>query len=101
MTINEALQKATQEGYRFSCCAGEAWHHAPADGDTALIGKEFLDPLFWRALGLALEWQKGVEKTCLVYDQWWRQPWHRFIDHLATERTAEAFFETLPTPRID
>jgi hypothetical protein len=76
--------------------AYSAWTRSDNDATCVADGKEpWLDPQFWRALGLALGWRAGVDTKCLIYDQWWRQPWHRFIDHLADGHTPEAFFAPL------
>ena len=111
MTIEEVLKKATEGGYHRhgsegmnsdseganSACA--AWTRKDTTS-TCLVTLEetFLDPLFWRALGLALVWHEGVDKKCLIYEQWWRQPWHYFIDHLADGNTPATFFARLPVP---
>jgi hypothetical protein len=112
MTIAEALQKAVEGGYRIngsdSMDTDEAGAHSVcsawtrSDNDTPCgvsVHEAWLDPLFWRALGLALGWHDGVATPCLIYEQWWRQPWHRFIDHLADGHTPEAFFARVPCPQ--
>src|SRR5438105_4680279 len=95
MTIAEVLQKAVEGGYHSNGSEGMDSDSAGAnracspwtrnDNDSACIAgvqasvqASLLDPLFWRALGLALGWHEGVATSCLVYEQWWRQPWHRF-----------------------
>jgi hypothetical protein len=111
MTLEEVLQKATEGGYRINGSdrmdsddagvnsAYSAWTHSNNDATcVAGVQEPWLDPLFWRALGLALGWHEGVATPCLIYEQWWRQPWHRFIDHLADGHTPEDFFARLPSP---
>jgi hypothetical protein len=111
MTIAEVRQKATEGGYRINGSDGmdsdDAGVHSAyaaytrSDNDATCVaeGKEpWLDPQFWRVLGLALGWHEGVATKCLIYDQWWREPWHRFIDHLADGHTPAAFFARLPSP---
>ena len=78
MTIPQAIQKAVGEGYQI---------HA---GEEAL-----LDPLFWRALGVALGWHVGCSPRYIPYNQWWQRPWHRFIDHLAAGKSPASFFEQI------
>jgi hypothetical protein len=112
MTIQEAMNKAIEGGYHLNSADGmdtdEAGAHrecsAGTRNDTAStwvagVKEALLDPQFWRALGLALGWYAGVDKKCLIYEQWWRQPWHRFIDHLADGHTPEAFFARVPCPQ--
>ena len=115
MTIAEVLKKAIEGGYHKHDVDGmdidykranndfSAWTRKDNDSTCVVGVKEpWLDPHFWRALGLALRWYEGVETKCLVYNQWWKQPWHRFIDHLAEGNTPEAFFAHLTsaeTPR--
>ena len=112
MTIEEVLKKATEGGYHRH--GSEGMHSDSAGANSACspwtrndndpicvadVQEPLLDPHFWRALGLALGWHAGVDKKCLIYDQWWRQPWHRFIDHLADGHTPEAFFARVPCPQ--
>ena len=78
MTILQAIQKAAGEGYKIH------------EGEEAL-----LDPLFWRALGVALGWQVECHPRYIPYNQWWQRPWHRFIDHLAEGKSPESFFKDL------
>jgi hypothetical protein len=111
MTIQEAMQKAVEGGYHLHGADGRdtddagahracsAWTCHDTDSTwVASVKEALLDPHFWRALGLALGWHTGVATQCLIYHQWWRQPWHRFIDHLADGHTPEAFFARVPCP---
>ncbi len=59
-----------------------------------------LEVLFWQCLGKSLGW--GDEKNCPVCWQkmvitgtGWMCHWHRFIDTLASGKTAEDFFGEL------
>ena len=112
MTIQEAMKKAIEGGYLLNSSDGMETFYLGANNEystwtrkendsTCIIGVKasLLDPHFWRALGLALGWHEGVVTTCLVYNQWWRQPWHRFIDYLADGNTPEAFFTRVPCPQ--
>ena len=111
MTLEEVLKKATEGGYHRHGSEGMDSDSAGAHRACAAwtrndnhstcgagVQASLLDPLFWRALGLALGWYEGVAPSCLVYEQWWRQPWHRFIDHLADGNTPETFFARMPVP---
>ena len=111
MTIQDALNTATEGGYHIDGSDGMETYYEGASNEysawtrtdnesTFVVAVEatFLDPLFWRALGLALGWHEGVATQCLIYEQWWREPWHRFIDHLADGNPPEAFFARLPCP---
>jgi hypothetical protein len=112
MTIQEAIKKAVERGYHLNGADGRDTDDAGAHracsawtrNDTAStwvagVQASLLDPHFWRALGLALEWHERVATKCLLYQQWWRQPWHRFLDHLADGYTPEAFFARVPCPQ--
>jgi hypothetical protein len=109
MTIQEAMNTAIEGGYYLHGSDGRdtddagahracsAWTRTATDSTwVAGVKAALLDPHFWRALGLALGWHKEVATKCLVYGQWWRQPWHRFIDHLADGHTPETFFARVP-----
>lgn len=72
----------------------------------------FADPLFWKALGKAMGWEKDAEllksamrkaggnpeypsgiSSNIGYHT--LQKWHRFIDHLAEGKDADSFFNKL------
>jgi hypothetical protein len=111
MTLEQALHKALEGGWgnvpphtEFRSVAVEhdtiVLHvydrqRRHRDYCTYSLGLALLDPLFWQALGGALGWAEGVAPKYLVYQQWWIQPWHRFIEHLAHGGSIAAFFETL------
>jgi hypothetical protein len=76
------------------------------------VSEAFLDPSFWQSLGKALGWWGKICRLC--GEQWSfnyemnfctskeanllpavMYHWHRFIDHLAAEKTAEDFFAEL------
>ena len=112
MPIQEAIQKAIEGGYHLNGSDGRDTDDAGANGACAAwtrddtdspwsagVQASWLDPHFWRSFGLALGWYKRVETQCLIYEQWWRQPWHRFIDHRADGHTPEAFFARVPCPQ--
>ena len=113
MTIQEAMKQAVEGGYHRNGADGRETDNAGAhracsawtrnDTDAiwvAGVKDALLDPHFWRALGLALGWHERVERQYLLYEQWWRQPWHRFIDHLADGYPPEAFFARVPCPSL-
>jgi hypothetical protein len=75
MTIPEALNKAAEGGYHVqgsdgmeTCSEGAndeyaAWTRKDNESTFVVAVEEtFLNPEFWRALGLALGWHEGVEK---------------------------------------
>ena len=111
MTINEAITKATEAGYcvkdlenidiYFSGANSEYSVWTRKDNESSVmvrVEETFLDPCFCQALGRALGWQHGCEKSLLAYEQWWRGPWHRFLDCLADGKTAEDFFQNFGRP---
>jgi len=90
MTTHEALHKATEVGYAvhgMDATAPEGWSSSGVG-----VHAMFLDPIFWFALGWALGWH---EQPSGGYDQWWRDPWHRFVDYVAAGKTPDDFFATL------
>jgi len=113
MTIEQAIEKAIEGG----------WHatlkhqlEVIREGRAASI---FLDPLFWQSLGKALGWKSKKELRARDDDDFegvrgysldihyyssgtskfmdeYLYHWHRFIDHLAEDKSIENYFETLP-----
>ena len=91
MTLQEVITKAIEGGYNtHGWVPGEYVSH-----DAECI--TFLDPLFWKSLGKAMEWENNVyvEGKGIRDVKEWKQQWHRFIDHLAEGKDAESFFESL------
>ena len=118
MTIEEALNKATEGGYHVNGFNGMDTYYSRAtgcysawtrkDNDSSLkvaMEETFLDPAFWQALGRALGWEQAVRTVHAVENgrstlvtragHHWLYYWHRFIDHLAAGNTPESFFESL------
>lgn len=97
--IEQAIKEAVEKGgyYFFPGLLNEKiqdYHHPQI----------FLDPLFWQALGKVRGWGAGrdfaVGTGTPEYSDWitghsWGWYWHRFIDHLAENKSAESFFATL------
>ena len=63
-------------------------------GSRLLYGG-FLTLRFWQMLGKALEWDKEPSDSQYWWMMTWQANWHRFIDHLAKGKSAEAFFAKL------
>ena len=99
MTIEQALEKANY------------------NPDRIKYKEElFINPVFWKSLGIALKWPKKICPNCqtgYIYDAiicgkkstcfpnrhylkiGWLYYWHRFIDYLAEGKSAEDFFKDL------
>lgn len=114
--MKEAITKAidggfnTHKGYKFSSVR---WiggvsgtvidlvdSHESGNSYVCVSAEElWLNPLFWQALGKALNWPdelsypEGRPETV----SGWLYFWHRFIDHLASGKPAEDFFTALLT----
>lgn len=82
MTIQQAIEKAKESGYKGAFPGNEAY--------AGCIFSHLMNPLFWQSLGKAMGWYKGD----LGRDEWEKQ-WHYFIDHLAEGKDAESFFKDL------
>lgn len=61
-----------------------------------------LDPAFWQALGKAEGWptaereeMRGIEPNDVSAAFGWLKYWHRFLDHLASGKSADEFFEEI------
>ena len=106
MTIQQAIEKAIEGGYRPT---GDK-----NDYRTELVIRAMrkeailLDPLFWQALGKAMGWLKYTrDDECSAdnldikeisnqkWNETWLYHWHRLIDHLAEGKDIESFFEKL------
>jgi hypothetical protein len=119
MTIQEALNKATEGGYHINGSDGIETDYVGANSEYSVwtrkdnessfivpVEETFLDPDFWHALGRALAWDHAVITVQEVENgrptvvtragPHWLYHWHRLINYLAEGRTPESFFESLP-----
>ena len=100
MTIQEAIKKAIEGGYKYKDFVFEF------NADYNIRSSTFLDPLFWQSLGKAMMWDdanypntsyiketKGFAPHHIIYGH--EIMWHRFIDHLASGGEIEEFFAKL------
>ena len=125
MTVQEALNKATEGGYHIHGSDGMETYYEGANSDFSLwtrkdnessfmvpVEETFLDPRFWQALGRALGWHSSCDRSisCVHGEEechrcrgyYWMYQWHCFIQALADGNTPEAFFARLTssqTPR--
>lgn len=113
--IKEAIQLAIEKGgyapfgteyYHLKSVQpwGPIWKADDQDTEEKTNEECFLDPLFWQALGKALNGKVGDTRIRNGFgetisretnDRWWKETWHHFIDHLAEGKSAESFFEEL------
>lgn len=104
--IERAIKEAVEKG-------GYDWLNTVEDighrNVPAAPEKSLLDPLFWQALSKARGWKtkwgscpacfitgfgkRSSECECVANS--WKEPWHRFIDHLAAGENAESFFASI------
>lgn len=94
---HKAIQRAVEGGYKLSFFEGEMLQKLQDKIYPAVFCKEFLDPLFWSALGKAEGWIDSMPST---YDfnheiPEWKHHWHRFIDHLAEGKSPDDYFKEL------
>lgn len=79
------------------------WFSSTPDERKLMTKGVLLDPLFWQALGKALEWPKYSEYGGFTADEEpreiesWLAHWHLFIDHLASGKDVDSFFKELLT----
>jgi hypothetical protein len=120
MTVQEALNTATEGGYHIHGSDGMETYYEGAHSDFSLwtrkdnessflvpVEETFLDPRFWQALGRALGWHAscdlsiscvhGEEECHRGRGSYWMFQWHCFIQALADGHTPEAFFARLPS----
>jgi hypothetical protein len=89
MTIEETIKKAVKGGYTlYAALEGD-------EGYQVCNHRMFLAPSFWQSLGKALGWREATHIVKEDTQDDWLYHWHRFIDHLAENKTVESFFESL------
>ena len=120
MTIQEAIDKAVEEGYHVYGSDEMDTYYEGANSDFSawtrrdnassfLVPTEetFLDPQFWQAFGCALGWSDTCD-LAIISVHWkeeyqsfrryyWMLQWHRFIQALADGHISEVFFAQLPS----
>src|SRR5207244_9197430 len=110
MTVQEALNKATEGGYHIYGSDGmdtdyegatndySAWTRKDNESSFLVPTEEtFLDPQFWQALGCALGWSEGCDFALIggheeeegqsYRGSSWMYQWHCFIQALADGKT--------------
>ena len=118
MTVQEALNKATEGGYHIYGSDGMDTYYEGANSEYSVWTRKdnessfiipteetFLDPRFWQALGRALGWSEACDLaiTCVhghaecrqYHGFYWMFQWHCFIQALADGHTPDAFFAHL------
>ncbi len=85
--------------YGISYIRWNTFPNQPLDGELIRWSDTLLDPLFWQALGKGLGWNgKNMDACCESnpgsQDEWFYN-WHNFIDHLASGKSVDSFFEEL------
>src|SRR5437660_12131987 len=118
MTVQEALNKATEGGYHIYGSDGMDTHYEGANSEYSVWTRKdnessfivpteetFLDPQFWQSLGRTLGWSEacdlsitcvhGAEEGQRCRGSYWMYQWHCFIQALADGNTPEVFFENL------
>ena len=78
-----------------------------SDGNLYTFGERFhnkeldnmlvLDPLFWQALGKALEWRHLHGEFCDCLGTVWREKAHQYFDLLMTDGDTDKFWRELLT----
>ena len=100
--IEQAIKEAVDHGYepnveRYPEMEGIS----PLQIAVAMQADVFIDPAFWKALGRKRGWTtdddfKYWQKSVAEWkEKYWKNFWHRFIDHLAADKDAESFFKEL------
>jgi hypothetical protein len=118
MTIQEAINKATEGGYHIHGSDGMETYYEGANSDFSVwtrkdnessflvpMEETFLDPRFWQTLGRALGWSEACDLfiTCVqgheeyrrYHGYYWMYQWHCFIQEIANGKTPEVFFAHL------
>ena len=98
--VEQAMTEALAHGYKPDLeQIPEAAEFSPLQIAVAMKSDVFLEPGFWQALGRARRWTTDEDgkywqgSMAEWKSNYWKTHWHDFIDHLATGRDAESFFE--------
>jgi len=120
MTVQEALNKATEGGYHIHGSDGMDTYYEGANSEYSVWTRKdnessfivpteetFLDPRFWQALGRALGWSEACDLAIICIHEaeegqryrgyYWMFQWLRFIQALADGNPPDAFFAQLPS----
>lgn len=103
MTIKKAIELAMEQGYSPKIF-GFANGNFNYKEEVVL-----LDRNFWISLGKAMGWKDKVCDNCggsgdnccgalrmqITMEKEWLYHWHKFIDHLAEDKTIESYFTHL------
>ena len=104
MEISDAIKKAIEGGYKPKEYFERNYFIVKKDAHTKSIGANMteseilLDPQFWICLSKAMGWKGEPISDCKCIPGCkndWQYQWHRFIDFLAEEKTAEDYFREL------
>ena len=116
--IQQAIEKSIEGGWKkgekviealeFNEKMFESHPHIATITKSSLELESIINPLFWQSLGKALGRcdvndinplhkieNKVICVVCKRKDEWWRETWHRFIDHLSEDKDPEKFFKEL------
>lgn len=109
MTINEAFNNAIKNGWRPDI--KEVVDNIGTTENYFIhrdlsIYEMCLDPLFWQALGKSMGWGEDAQLKYYGEDEdesmlggvlWfpWEEKWHALIDHLASGKSIEDYFQSL------
>jgi len=90
--MEKVILRSIEGGYDVPAWALVGWER----GGQYQWRSYLLDPEFWKCLGKA----EGWGYLTVSRDDWTQQPkwlyeWHRLIDHLASRKTVDSFFEEL------
>lgn len=106
MTIQNAIELAIKGGWK-NYFAEEILEDILQYGLPEYKYYIFLDPLFWQALGKSIG-KENIAVNCYLCGcstlpcatfQWWKAQMHLFIDHLASGKSIDQFFNQLELPK--
>lgn len=120
MTVPQAIEKSVAGGWKNLAMKEHVEfmqkHNLKLKLIKSAVAEALLDPDFWRALAKTEGWNKDFQTHLCSYnavsrignaddcefcegqgddDAYWKDKWHRLIDHLADGGSIEGFFETL------
>jgi len=105
--MKNAYEKAIEGNYECNYWNTDNQMMSVSELTQADYNRALLDPLFWQALGKHQGWEESMEYKhhlegsfsiqIVKTEDRWKKEWHNFIDHIASGKNIDEFFNKLLT----